>query len=230
MTRALSLGVALAAIAGCAGTERWTEVGVLAPVVYEGVLPCADCEGIQTALLLRPDGVYFLRSEYLGEPAGDNGFMDYGRWRERGGIIALEGMSGTPRFFSVESAIRVRLLDTEGQPIESALNYHLDRMGDRTFFRDAFLARGMFTYYADSAHLRLCGAGLRLPVAMEGAYLELERAYLDIPKNPAAEVLAEVRARIDWRPRMEGEGVEPAWVIETFERLSPGSSCPEPLR
>src|SRR5690606_38065239 len=101
-------------------------------------------------------------------------------------------------------------LDTEGRPIDSSLNYSLDRVGDRTFFRDAFPARGLFTYYADSAQLRLCRADLRLPVAMEGAYLELERAYLDIPKEAGAAVLAEVRARIDWRPRMEGEGVEAA--------------------
>jgi uncharacterized lipoprotein NlpE involved in copper resistance len=34
---------------------------------YRGVLPCADCEGIETVVRLRRDGTYTLQMHYLGE-------------------------------------------------------------------------------------------------------------------------------------------------------------------
>jgi copper homeostasis protein (lipoprotein) len=36
----------------------------------------------------------------------------------------------------------------------------------------------MFSYMADAAGFRDCRNGLSFPVAMEGAYIDLERAYL----------------------------------------------------
>src|SRR5690554_2181081 len=41
---------------------------------YSGVLPCADCEGIQTELTLKEDGNYILTSEYL--TGAKNGFVE----------------------------------------------------------------------------------------------------------------------------------------------------------
>ncbi|HEX5693433.1 MAG TPA: copper resistance protein NlpE N-terminal domain-containing protein, partial [Arenimonas sp.] len=49
-----------------------------------GVLPCADCDGIQTRLVLRAEaGVrrYVLEETYLGAE-GDNAFIQEGEWRE----------------------------------------------------------------------------------------------------------------------------------------------------
>lgn len=43
---------------------------VLSSGVYEGTLPCADCEGIQTMLTINSDSTYTLRSEYLGAKDG----------------------------------------------------------------------------------------------------------------------------------------------------------------
>lgn len=38
---------------------------------YEGVLPCADCEGIKTTLKINPDKTYNLESVYLNKKDGD---------------------------------------------------------------------------------------------------------------------------------------------------------------
>src|SRR5688572_3045806 len=49
-----------------------------------GVLPCADCDGIQTRLVLRgEDGKrrYLLEETYLGAE-GDNTFVQEGEWTE----------------------------------------------------------------------------------------------------------------------------------------------------
>lgn len=85
---------------------------------YQGVLPCADCEGIETTLRLTPDGRYALTSRYLGGPGpalSDAGAFE---WRG-GGVIALQG-SGAPRSYRVEED-RLRQLDTRGRPVEGAL-------------------------------------------------------------------------------------------------------------
>jgi uncharacterized lipoprotein NlpE involved in copper resistance len=38
---------------------------------YEGVLPCADCPGIKTRLVLSPDGQFELSTQYMDrQPAG----------------------------------------------------------------------------------------------------------------------------------------------------------------
>lgn len=37
---------------------------------YEGILPCADCEGIKTELELKSDKTYELSEEYLGKTGG----------------------------------------------------------------------------------------------------------------------------------------------------------------
>ena len=35
--------------------------------IYKGVLPCADCQGIATALTLNNDNTYVLTTKYLGK-------------------------------------------------------------------------------------------------------------------------------------------------------------------
>lgn len=37
---------------------------------YEGILPCADCEGIKTTLTINKDKTYSLKSDYIGEKDG----------------------------------------------------------------------------------------------------------------------------------------------------------------
>ena len=38
--------------------------------VFEGTLPCADCDGIKTVLTINDDTTYSLSSEYLGKKDG----------------------------------------------------------------------------------------------------------------------------------------------------------------
>lgn len=65
------------------------------------------------------------------------------------------------------------------------------------------VSQGLFIYFADAAVFEPCGGG-RLPVAQEGAYIDLERAYLDAAPGPAEPVLARLDGRVEVRPSMEG--------------------------
>ncbi|MPT48314.1 MAG: META domain-containing protein [Sphingobium sp.] len=58
---------------------------------YLGVLPCADCEGVETIVTLQVDGGYSASSRYLGKggaPVHEKGRFS---WDDTGGIITLSG-------------------------------------------------------------------------------------------------------------------------------------------
>lgn len=91
---------------------------------------------------------------------------------------------------------------------------------------------GMFTYMADAASIRLCTTGQQLPVAMEGDFLALQRAYLQArpAERPGQPLLVELQGRITQRPSMEaGQPPRPTLVVETFGTVRPGQECPAPL-
>lgn len=88
---------------------------------YKGVLPCADCEGIETTVTLRSDGTYSSQSRYLDE----NGptIAEEGRftWSDDGGVVSWSGEE--PARYSVGENRLVRL-DLDGSAIDGALAEH----------------------------------------------------------------------------------------------------------
>ncbi|NTV93763.1 MAG: copper resistance protein NlpE [Chlorobiaceae bacterium] len=58
---------------------------------YKGILPCADCQGVETALTLHKEKTYLLESRYLGK--GKQIFVDQGTfsWNAQGNTIQLSG-------------------------------------------------------------------------------------------------------------------------------------------
>jgi len=195
------------------------------PASFEGTLPCADCAGIRYHLDLWPDGVFHLRREWLGT---DGVAVDLGRWQETPGrsAIALYGGTEETLGFAVVDADTLRLLDRQGQPIESSLPYTLQSLGT---LQPLVLSRplhGMFTYMADAPRFQECLTGRSYPVAMAGGYLSLERAYVDADKPAAgAPIMAYVDGEIGPAPAMEGDALVPTLSVERFVGLFPQQSC-----
>lgn len=122
MTSSILLALALV-LAGCQSppVDQHTSANSLDWAgVYQGVIPCADCEGIETTLTLAPDRTYELSMKYLGRPAPPYSSTGRFEWRQDGRAIMLKPREGTPRFYRVEEN-RLRPLDTSGQPIVSPL-------------------------------------------------------------------------------------------------------------
>lgn len=96
------------------------------PGVFQGDLPCADCPGIRHTLELLPDNRYVLRREYLERASASE---DDGHWHVDEGrqVLVLEDEQDAPAQWQIESPTRLRMLDMEGQPIASGLNYTLTR-------------------------------------------------------------------------------------------------------
>ncbi len=90
---------------------------------YFGVLPCADCAGIETTLEIDYDGSFILQTVYLGENE-ENIFTEKGRyeWNDRGSIITLKDMQPPNQYFVGEN--HLIHLDVDGQRITGELSEH----------------------------------------------------------------------------------------------------------
>ncbi|HSQ46276.1 MAG TPA: copper resistance protein NlpE N-terminal domain-containing protein [Lutibacter sp.] len=90
--------------------------------VYRGVLPCADCEGIQTEIALNIDLTYQITSKYLGK--NEEAFKEIGTfiWDDAGAKITLknaEPNSATNQYLVGENMLFK--LDADGNRIEGEL-------------------------------------------------------------------------------------------------------------
>jgi copper homeostasis protein (lipoprotein) len=206
------------------------------PAAWRGELPCADCPAIATTLLLEPDGRFRIEEAYLGirddrAARGDTVFASRGRWilEAEGRRIRLVGGDEAPRFFRAAEGGGLRALDREGAEIDSELPYDLAPLPALPEPGGALREEGLFSYWADAPLFVACTSGIQTPVAQEGAYLELERAYLAQggaggPDGATFRVWIDGEAVL--RPSMEGRGVETVIVVEAWSEVrGGGESC-----
>jgi copper homeostasis protein (lipoprotein) len=92
------------------------------PGAYTGTLPCADCEGIQTILQLRPDMTYSLATRYVGKSGATvqrNGTFS---WVKAGRVVKLGGIAeGDAASQYQVGENKLTQLDLKGQRIGGAL-------------------------------------------------------------------------------------------------------------
>jgi len=86
--------------------------------VYYGVLPCADCEGIETVIQLKPDKTYSLQTKYLGRSAVINTSTGTFSWNKEGNKITLENEH--PGIYLVGEN-KLVYLDKDGRTISGSL-------------------------------------------------------------------------------------------------------------
>lgn len=185
----------------------------LAGGIYVGVLPCADCQGLQYRLHLRTDGAYVLESGYLGKPAGPaNPGAVLGAWTASadGKTLELRRHDEPTMFFAIVNSETLRKLDTQGRPIDSRVNHELTRSHGIEKLRPLLRLQGMFRYRdtagqstdpdlgagkkgssrssADVSEFQECESAARFPVAPSGDSAALERAYRSAGSSSAAGV------------------------------------------
>lgn len=88
---------------------------------YQGIVPCADCEGIETSLLLEDDKNYVLKTNYLGRKnVAVNEVRGFYSWNEDGNTIILSGIENAPNQYFVSENYLTQL-DLEGHKISGEL-------------------------------------------------------------------------------------------------------------
>ena len=84
---------------------------------WQGVLACADCDGIDTRLRLqRGNGVvaqYELVEAFL-DGEGAEYFREEGRWRRDGRVLRLQATSGGERWYAIDGAGNLEVVDRRG--------------------------------------------------------------------------------------------------------------------
>ena len=98
--------------------------------VYEGTLPCVDCDGIRTRLNLMPGYRYDVQETYLGKSTLV--FNDHGRWvfnRSNAHVDLLSNHRSYVLHFHGVSPEELRMLDRESSEITGAqMNLSLKRV------------------------------------------------------------------------------------------------------
>lgn len=195
-------------------------IQAMAPASYSGTLPCADCPGISATLSVWPDSIYRLRYVYQERIVAP--FISTGRWHVDNRELVLEGESDQPQRWAMLGADSLRMLDMDGNAIESDLPYSLTRLDSLDNIADVGNFVGTFIYMADAATFRECASGRTVPVLMRGDYLALERAYTRSKLPPGSGQQVQVEGRFLPRPAdMEGRERE---VFEVRRYIGPSAN------
>ncbi len=104
---------------------------------WQGVLPCADCDGIQTRLRLVADDQgrrFELQETYLARDGGEV-FEGQGAWTEESAVLDDQpavvyrlDVNGASRWFSLQPDGALEMLDARERPAADGLAHRLQRM------------------------------------------------------------------------------------------------------
>ncbi|WP_162127594.1 copper resistance protein NlpE N-terminal domain-containing protein [Flavobacterium phycosphaerae] len=83
---------------------------------YKGILPCADCEGIETTVCLNENSTYTIRTTYIGK--GNKIFEQKGTfsWNKAGNIVTFDNVENAPNQYEVAKNTLTQL-DMSGKKI-----------------------------------------------------------------------------------------------------------------
>ncbi|MFN9491589.1 MAG: copper resistance protein NlpE [Sphingobacteriales bacterium] len=100
---------------------------------YAGTLPCADCAGVQTELILQSDNTWSMHIIYDKRPSkgpGSNEFNESGKWMMHGNdTVHLMGRTDAPSMYIKTDSSLIQL-GMDGKKIEGKLadKYVLKKM------------------------------------------------------------------------------------------------------
>ncbi|APS38742.1 copper resistance protein NlpE [Salegentibacter sp. T436] len=98
--------------------------------IYEGFLPCEDCEGIETSIEIEKNRDYTLSQEFKGR-AGDNSLQETGKfeWDKQGNTISLGERQKL--YFKVSQNYLLQVFKYESKVMgDSAIKYRLTKINE----------------------------------------------------------------------------------------------------
>lgn len=117
-----SLPCAIAVLLGACGeaprppAQASDAFGTDAVLVWQGVVACADCAGIDTRLRLqRGQTAQYQLVEAFLDDAGAEYFREEGRWERQGPILTLHAQAGGVRRYRIEGDGALVAVDRAGE-------------------------------------------------------------------------------------------------------------------
>lgn len=229
MKSAIFSVVAASALFVLMGCHNRAEMEVLEPTQAEalkpmqqswrGVLPCADCEGIETSLFLEKDGTWVMNQHYQGAKAPST-FASYGTWARTADKLVLTDTAGEKRYFRAKGE-GLEMLDMQGNPIVSQFNYTLAPI-TAALPATPMAMRGMYFYMADAAIFTDCATGKKVSVANNA---QLERDYAAARGNDTKPVLLTIDGHFTLQANPDsGEKIK-TLVPDRDARFEAGKNC-----
>jgi uncharacterized lipoprotein NlpE involved in copper resistance len=104
---------------------------------YQGMIPCADCEGIEVSLTLNEDMSYMMTSQYVGKSEEIIEQTGTFMWNTEGNTVVLSDIENAPNQYLVGENILIQL-DLDGNRITGDLsdNYILNKVADEASLLD----------------------------------------------------------------------------------------------
>ncbi|MGK9174809.1 envelope stress response activation lipoprotein NlpE [Yokenella regensburgei] len=232
MKRAILSLAAVITLFGLMGCNNRGEVQTVSPPEshelkpmqqsWRGILPCADCEGVETSLFLEKDGTWVMNQGYQGAKGAEE-FASYGVWARTADKLVLTDTAGEKRYFRPRGDA-LEMLDREGNPIHSQLNYTLQPVKS-ALPATPMAMRGMYLYFADAATFTDCATGKRLPVKNSD---QLALKFNQAKGTPAQALLLEVDGHYAHTPNPDTGGPVITVVTDKNARFILGKDCHHP--
>ena len=229
MKTAIFSVVAAGALVILMGCHNRAEVQALEPAHEEalkpmqqswrGILPCADCEGIETSLFLEKDGTWVMNQHYQGAKAPSS-FASYGSWARTADKLVLTDTQGEKHYFRAKGE-GLEMLDREGNPIESQFNYTLAPV-NAALPSTPMAMRGMYFYMADAASFTDCATGKKVSVANNA---QLERDYAAARGNDTKPVLLTVNGHFTLEANPDSGQSVKTLIVDKDAAFQAGKDC-----
>ncbi|WP_226571815.1 envelope stress response activation lipoprotein NlpE [Mangrovibacter yixingensis] len=186
---------------------------------YKGVLPCADCGGIETGLFLEKDGTWVMQQKYQGYGEGAT-MASWGTWARTANKLILTATDGEKWYFHPQGDTLV-MLDKQGNAIQSSLNYTL-KPAQQPLPVHPMTMRGLYKYMADAAIFTDCATGKRFSVASNAA---LERGYRENRNPDMKPVLVVFEAHFTREPNPDTGVMHIALVADSEGVFNAETTC-----
>lgn len=186
---------------------------------WRGVLPCADCEGIETTLYLEKDGTWVMNQRYQGAKTPSS-FASYGTWARTAEKLVLTDTAGEKIWFRAKGDT-MEMLDREGNPIHSQFNYTLKPV-TAALPSTPMAMRGMYFYMADAATFTDCATGIKVSVADNA---QLERDYAVARGNDSKPVLLTVEGHFTIEPNPDSGELVKTLKVDKEPVFLAGKRC-----
>lgn len=187
---------------------------------YQGILPCADCGGIETSLFLNEDGTFVLQEKYLQGKEGDSTFAEYGNWARTADKLVLTDNHGEKRYFRPQDK-NLEMLDRSGLPIKSTFNYQLKPV-KQDLPTTPMALTGMYKYFADAARFTDCTTGKSFPVDNTVA---LQQGYSAAGKAGGEPVFVTLNGHFMLLPSAEEGLVQKTLVVDGPAKFDANQRC-----